>query len=867
MGAMPSSPSRGPRFTAVVLLVAVAIAAVWIAWPTTDPIAAPTAPASSAPTIPTRPTAATSELAPVDRTAVPTAVPEPATLAAMPRPTATARAAATLRGRVVDAQSAPIAGARVAVLTHEDVPIPLGLPKELLETRSEATTTDANGAFAVPLATLGPFELIASHDERPDARTAGNATTASVEGVLIVMQEGGTIRGRIVGAPADAGPFDVVAKPAATLLDKAAREASSLLIDIADFVEGLEVAPDARRTKVDADGTFTIRGLDVAKSYQVFGMREPANALPARCTERVDVRAGAAGLTLRWRETLDVVVRVVDADTGAPLETLDVASGPVHEMKVMGMRIPVPMRQPIAQRQFPGGVVRVGGLVVDDGEAKRVSVEVRAAGHRPWTRDDIDTATRGVVDLGVVRLVAAPIVRVVVTDAAGPVRDAVVHVIAAPTENDGDAPTRSLSISSTVHADQNTTPAVNLTEQNVKTDAAGVAEVTPDFAGRALVTVESAEHARFRGEAFDLPERGTLEQRARLVRGGTVRVLARDGHGAPLANTTVRRRASDESDPVDLPTDAAGVVTFEHVTPGVHHFDLLEPRRDTRVDIRAAMGQLTASARSVPADVVDGTTVELELTAPLRGSLRGVVTFDGQPLDRAEVRIGDATPDDGSEEVSRLVESMLGGLVDTSSSKAKTDSDGMFAFDDVAVGERRITVTHPDLAMPTVVDLRLVEGENVQNITAHGATLRGRVLDADGKPLEGAAVSITVATPDDATQAAKIGEATDALGDFFGTAARAGVRTDADGRFELRGVRPGCELRVAASARMHVSSAVSTPAIVDGSADIDDGHHARRPRRRERSLRRTEPFLLRSEPSPRRDTAASGRGCVPLDRS
>lgn len=763
-----------------------------------------------------------------DRTAaIPVATPtDPAAPATVDDPTTTRAVVATIRGHVVDPRSKGVAGARVAVVARTETPLALGLPRELTDEEVDHATTDDEGAFTVPLRDLGPFSLVASHPDRPDTHHDGT-TTGNQDGLVLVLRDGGTIRGTVAGIPEAAGPVHVAARRQKGAVEAAAQAAGSMFVDIQGLVEGMGLPIGARQAEVAADGTFEVRGLEPGAAYEVFGFRNAMEGtMSARCTERVDVREGATGLQLHWRETLSLVVRVLDAATGLPLEDLDVAVGPVHQMKVLGMTVPVPMPQPVPTRHFANGIVQIDGIAIDDGDGKKVAIEVRAHGRRPWSRDDIDVKVRGRIDLGTVQLAAAPIVRVVVTDTKGPVAGASVRV--APVDPDDEADTdRSLSFSTTVAAPGTAGNEANRVTTNdartVVTDANGIAEVTAVLAGNAVVVVESDHHARWHGQPFVLPERGTIEQPAFLVRGGTVRIHALDGHRAVLADATVRRRGPRSDDSATATTDASGTAAFERLTPGTHRFELAEPQNPSKTRVGIDLGSLAMGdeERGTRVDVVDGATVDVELVAPLRGTVRGIVTLDGQPLDRADVRIG-AVPRDDEADASivgaALVDSLLGGLVGGTTPKVRTDDDGAFTIEGVEVGPRRLTVSHGKLAMPGTVELVVAEGDNVQDVALRATTLRGRVLRADGAPLAGASIAVAVDNPTTAEATAHLADVAAVFGEFLGGGGPAEVRTDAEGRFELLGVRSGCPLRVRATARLHVPGTAGTEPLAPGES-------------------------------------------------
>jgi hypothetical protein len=356
------------------------------------------------------------------------------------------------------------------------------------------------------------------------------------------------------------------------------------MFDFGSLFEGLDLPIGARKTVAAPDGTFRLIGLEPGARFSVFALRKLQDAKTARCTERVEVREGAHGVVLRWRESLGIVVRVLDADTGSPIEELDVSVGPVRKMTVVGMSVPLPMRQPVPQRHFADGLVQIDGISVDDGKDP-LSIEVRAVGRRPWLREDLDATRPGRLDLGVVQLVAAPVVRVTVVCGDEPVAGAKVRLVrvedspAAQREDGHGSITFSATAAAPAGSGADATPPVTIgTDKGVATDANGICELTADFAGRARLRVDSSRHACGFGEPFPLPARGVVEQRVVLWLGGTAAVRVVDGHGAPLANATVARSGPEPEDTATAVSDAQGAVSFERVAPGKHSFALQEAR-------------------------------------------------------------------------------------------------------------------------------------------------------------------------------------------------------------------------------------------------------------------------------------------------
>jgi hypothetical protein len=106
--------------------------------------------------------------------------------------------------------------------------------------------------------------------------------------------------------------------------------------------------------------------------------------------------------------------------------------------------------------------------------------------------------------------------------------------------------------------------------------------------------------------------------------------------------------------------------------------------------------------------------------------------------------------------------------------------------------------------MPTTVRVFLRLGQNVQDIDLDTSSLRGVVVDPTGKPVAGASVRVTAAndtTPslDGIMQGLNFGGRGGRLGQTLGGGNSA--TSEADGRFELKGVQTGVSLLVRATAK------------------------------------------------------------------
>ena len=168
----------------------------------------------------------------------------------------------------------------------------------------------------------------------------------------------------------------------------------------------------------------------------------------------------------------------------------------------------------------------------------------------------------------------------------------------------------------------------------------------------------------------------------------------------------------------------------------------------------------------------------LEGTASIHG--RVIDAHSGEPIEGAEVRLVDDTIETETKE-------FRGRTVATRqfarSSKTLSGNDGSYAFEGIRDGTYRLFVTHrlflPSCRGPAMVrsqcDVITVAADqriaDANMSLSPGGIIRGRILDKDGSPIEGATIKPEYSDP--LTQSAN------------------SVMSGADGRFEIRSLPPG----------------------------------------------------------------------------
>ncbi|HZN40699.1 MAG TPA: carboxypeptidase-like regulatory domain-containing protein [Planctomycetota bacterium] len=259
----------------------------------------------------------------------------------------------------------------------------------------------------------------------------------------------------------------------------------------------------------------------------------------------------------------------------------------------------------------------------------------------------------------------------------------------------------------TGEAHQATTPA-----QRASTDQAGVATLEPLPVGRMSVQVRAPGYGPWRGEVDILPG-GTSSLDVALVDGGIVTGVVHDGVGKPLAAALIHHGRWSSLQASMTTTDSGGAYRLEHLPVG--EVELVAFHED--------WGKVTAKVT-----VVAGATARWDVRMPPRAAITGFVfDHEGQPAGGCYVTCFSPALDEGA--------------------TTHADAAGRFVLSPLEPG-RSYEVTaevslrggglaHPSRsAVPAGSEIELrVASDHVPT-----ARLRGRVLQADGKPAVGCQV-------------------------------------------------------------------------------------------------------------------------------
>jgi hypothetical protein len=729
---------------------------------------------------------------------------------------------AIISGRVVDRAGNGIADATVARepggqgtewLAGIDVEFPGA--DDMPSFGSDRTKTDAQGRFELPHAGAGEFALRARHAEHPSQRQTGLSIAAgeTMRDVLLVLEPGASIRGRVVGVPDGARALRVVASSRRDGTAGGEAEGPFAILAGGGEMFGDMAGFGERSAQVEADGGFVLRGLHIGRVYRVWATQSGRGVLGnATCSERLEVTTPIEGIELRYEPGITVTFQVKDDATGEPIERLWVrhaltGGGGFEEM----------MSQAMARSgrptSYPDGLVTIANLRPTEKQALTLTVE--AIGFREHERKGIALPRRGELDLGVVRLTPAPALRLqVLSQADGtPVVGATVRVRAEKSEPRSG---------------------VSFEMFGERMGGAGTGSARTDDEGRCVVNaptdtpfvavVTSKEHARHETAPLTLGALAGREHVVRLLRGGTVEVTAVDADGAIAASQRVEHMAPDGSRD-NKTTNDTGIVSFERLAPGEHRFRIGDRAGGpdfmsiaVEVSQQVGGGPAAADAGWQPVQVDDGAVAAVRLVKPASAQLRGVVRENGLPL--ADARIAFLKGAGGDGLGADLAEMMAGFGGGAGGRSTRAGDDGSYLLRDLPEGSHRLRITSRERTMPAIVTVELRAAENVLDIDLDVATVRGVVRDAAGQPLADAKVRVTPvrSTVDGEPDPMAIVEnvmpgGMDMLG---GAGGGRSTKTDGSGRYELRGVQAGAPLQVRATAKGHAPAVSTTFEVPSG---------------------------------------------------
>lgn len=684
-----------------------------------------------------------------------------------------------LAGRVVDAAGTPVPGAEIrGPLTTQSANVLRGGGEEVL------ARTDAAGQFVVDRHAVGPWSLVAQGEGHPAGHASGATERAGerVEGIEIVLPRGAEIRGRLSGMPPGAATSTWV---------RAGRADGEGSI-AGGFVVQTGAILGERSARVDAAGEFVLRGLDPGARYRL-GAYDSREVWGGRQRSRpVEAEAGAGPVELAWLAPAALALRVVDGRTGEPVERFSASSDELFAPRTL--------------REHADGRARLDDLPLREQEdSGRVPLTVSAPGYRTYQREGI-VVTRGLtLDLGEVALEPLPRVRVSVRDEAGlPVEGAWVSLDEPEARGERAGSGMRMGLAGPGGA------AFPLgLPRGLRTDGEGRAVLGAEPGARVRLSVRAKGWAPWEAAVLEMPVQGDLTVDVRLERGARVEVLVTDGTGLPAAGVRVEHQALAEPGAARAPrrlefpaarfTDSEGRAWFRHLGAGAHGFRI-DPSGGGDTVVAGGGGARIAfrtrfaeepDARWTRLVLVAGEEATLALSTGARTFLEGSVTEHGRPLAGATLRLL-ADPDDPR--------ASLGG-----GPEASADARGAYRFEDLEPGEYVLLVEHDSRALPYRASVRVRPAGDRLDLDLDVTLARGVVRGEGGRPLAGARVRAERVAEAGRRQARTVMMSVTSSGAGSTMVVRgpnvgAEVETDAEGRFELRGLPADVGLRLVASA-------------------------------------------------------------------
>lgn len=293
---------------------------------------------------------------------------------------------------------------------------------------------------------------------------------------------------------------------------------------------------------------------------------------------------------------------------------------------------------------------------------------------------------------------------------------------------------------------------------------------------------------------------GSDEQIFRLQRLGRIRgrVLTQNGLIPTGVKISYRHSTSSETDVMEMTSRLQRAMSGDDDGARIEadgSFELVGVAPGNVVVSAQAEGFAPGTSSEVVV-ISDETTDGVEVYLSQGSSVSGVVRDSvGQPVARATVRVRVRGQSEAEDLMAQLMPGMTDGGVE-----ATTDSTGAYEVDHLAAGSYVIQASHRDLAPsePTRFDVGAETTQELPDlIMSVGGTIRGRLVDADGKPRAGQMIQVM----------SKSG------GMKMATSA-------ADGRFEWTSLAPGKYLLTVtdlAAAQMGKMKIKTRAVVVEGS--------------------------------------------------
>ncbi len=672
-----------------------------------------------------------------------------------------------IAGQVVDDRGVGIAGVKVGCMRREKT---AGMEISRFA-EEEATTTDARGFFTLGGLAGETAAVRATHAQHE--RAMANDVRVGTGNLVMRMARFGSVSGVL----RDSGGKPIAGSRVSAR--RAVAEAASGLANMLpggvelDFDGHEEIDGGLRRggAVTAADGTFTIDGVRPGPiTVRARGERH-------RPTERAGLQLAAAqkieGVALVAQLGSSVRIQVVDEKGDAVVGAEVTLQRPQPRSEGNGTMIRTAVRidrEADSPIRIGGEAEKLGGGITGaDGFARIAGLpsgDAEASGKHESFASSTAVATvlpaDGEIELRLVLRTGGSL-RVNVTDARG-VGVAAEFVVNGPLGAGENAEKHKDTSSADGIGTMGQLPPGNyeaVLQQKPKTQtmAGGSGPIFIAGNGRSLTSTRVpfvVEAGRETAVTLRLPTMATVNGVVTGSNGPTAGVEVELSPAAPaVAGGTV---GFDDHEPPGLneqsvTTDANGAYALTEVLPGRYRLRWGKPQ------------QLVKD--SMDLEIHDG-EVEIVRDLRLRHGRMTLVVVDpaGQPIEGADIELIEAAAPGAPKPPRRpqmmMVSMTVSGDSDGNAStstmtlggqRAQTDVDGEVALEDVPPGRYIVRISHDRYAKREVADQEVLENATtdvgrVQLDTA--GRIRGRVLDADGKPVRMVLVSCRAAARADA---------------------------------------------------------------------------------------------------------------------
>ncbi|HTF90354.1 MAG TPA: carboxypeptidase regulatory-like domain-containing protein, partial [Planctomycetota bacterium] len=637
-----------------------------------------------------------------------------------------------LEGRVVDSRGAGVEGARL-LRTGSDGVMLLDANDDPTQGPPPLATTSADGSFRIDQLATGPWRLRIATEAHPDKIENGQTKRPGerVSGLAFVLEDGFEIAGRVTGVPsASVSDASVVAMPPAS------GQAELILV-------GMDEGPmgeNRRRAKLSSDGSFVVKGLRPG-AYQLQARVKGTQDMfwPRSASERVEAKSGDRGVLIAWQPASVLSFQVVDAQTKAPIEQLEISATTRNAMAFFD-----PDRR--TPRRYENGMVVVDDLRPRDAN-DRATLDISSPGYRNLHMADLALERGKATDLGVLELERSATIEVHVVDSATRADIAKAKVSLSVVEESASSG-NSFRMARRVERDSDNGEMSFGVEgtSSARTDEKGMARInsTPGKRGKLSVNIDG--YAPYSGEPFDMPEGANVEQLVALDQGGSVEITLLSSDGLPVSGARIDHRAPNMGrDPFadfagpgagkGAATDSAGKVSFANLAPGKHRF---RPAKGGGPDLEEGIvfaidGMDGGDKGWSDIEVVRGTSVSVELREPERAEVKGHVREAGSVLAGASISLRKTGGDSRFEGMEDMP---FGG----GGPRAKSDGEGRYRFEKVDPGSYELVVRHATRAMPMRFPIEVEVSGLEYDIDLPISILEGRVSDGENQPVAGAKV-------------------------------------------------------------------------------------------------------------------------------